>query len=107
MSNEERIITDPLGNQVRISPSLCDVGLQPIHSDTFDDPLDVIRRPIMMIELTDTPTPQLCYYRSVGWETTLLIMTKKTGDEWEAFRCTKNPTPQTLSELLKKGRQLI
>jgi hypothetical protein len=107
MANEERIITDPLGNQVRISPSLCDVGLQATHYETFDDALDVIRRPIMVIELTDSPTLQLCYYRSISWDTTLLIMTKKTDDEWEAYRCIKNATPQTISELLKKGNQLI
>jgi len=107
MANEERIITDPLGNQVRIEPSLCDAGLQPTHSDTYDDPFDVIRRPIMLIELSDSPTPQLCYYRSIGWDTTLLIMAKKMDDEWEAYRCIKNPSPETVTDLLKKGRQLI
>lgn len=107
MTNEERIITDPLGNPVRISPSICDLNLLATHQEAFDDPFDVIRRPIMLVKLSNSPTPQMCYYRAIGWDTTLLIMTKKTDDEWEAYRCIKNPTPQFLSDLLNKGIQLI
>ena len=107
MANEARIITDPLGNLVRIAPTLCDIGPLPVHYETFDDLFDVIRRPVMLIELSDSPILQLCYYRSIGWDTTLLIITKKTDDEWEAFRCIHNPSPVTVSDLLKKGRQLI
>ena len=107
MANEEQIITDPLGNQVRINSFLCETGLHPTQYETFDDAFDVIRKPIMLIELTDSPVNQLCYYRSIGWGTTLLILVKKMDDEWEAFRCIKNPSPATVSDLLKRGRQLI
>jgi hypothetical protein len=107
MANEERIVKDPFGNHVRISQDICDEMVLSAHTETLDDTFEVIRKPIILIELTDSPTVQLCYYRAISWDTTLLVICRKVDEEWEAFRCLKNPTHQVISDLLKKGRQLI
>jgi DNA-binding Lrp family transcriptional regulator len=107
MANEERIIKDPFGNQVRITTSICFIEINKVSAEIMDEALDVISKPALMIELISQPTLQLCYYRSVEWNTTLLIIADKVDEGFVAVKCYKNPTPQSISELLKRGRQLI
>ena len=107
MANEELIVKDPLGNDVILRQILCEKHLSVVEGDIYDDFVTVIQKPALLIELTDQPIPELCYYRSIGWHITLMIMVRKTGDGWEAYHCLDNPTPQFISELLARGRQII
>ena len=60
----------------------------------------------MLIEVRG-PEQRLYFFRSVDWSHTLLLGAELRNDEWRVFSCVQNPSSTELSELLKKGRQLI
>ncbi|HEY0065883.1 MAG TPA: hypothetical protein VGB46_00925 [Flavisolibacter sp.] len=101
------IITDPLGNKIKFLDNLCAIEQFMQEGEVYDDLSTVITRPAILIELSDTIPLELYYYRSIGWNHTLLIGVRKSGSEWEAFQCQRNPEFAVLSGLLKKGKQLI
>jgi hypothetical protein len=75
--------------------------------EEYDDITAVIQHPALLIELTTNPIPELYYYRYIGSDNTILIAARKEEDHWEAFKCVKNPQSGFLSDLLKRGRQII
>jgi hypothetical protein len=108
MANDgSSIITDPLGNQVKFLDSLCAADQFKPEGEVYDDLTTVISRPALLIELTGSIPIELYYYRSIGWNLTLLIGVRKSGSGWEAFQCQRNPEFAVLSGLLKNGKQLI
>jgi hypothetical protein len=101
------ILTDPLGNKIKFLDSLCAIEQFVQAGEVYDDLSTVITRPAILIELSDSIPLELYYYRSVGWNHTLLIGVRRSGSEWEAFQCQRNPEFAILSGLLKNGKQLI
>jgi len=105
---QERIVTDPLGHRVQLpqelSQQLSTTGTPP----RWDEIGEVVRKPALLLELAgETPATQLYYYRSMGWNTTLLLIAKQHNEHWRAIRCIQNPSSELMNELLKTGRQLI
>lgn len=101
------IITDPLGNRVKLPDNLCATERLKQEGEVYDDLTTVITKPAILIELSGSDPLQLYYYRSIGWNHTLLISVRRAGTEWEAFECRRNPEFAVLSDLLRNGKQLI
>lgn len=104
MPNESGIVADPFHNKVYISEGTCSPTGEP---STDNEVLLVISKPAIMVEVHQDHSRLLYYFRSVDWHHTLLISVHFNNGRWETFHCEKNPTNETLSHLLKKGRQLI
>lgn len=101
------LITDPLGNKVNFPESLCTPEQLKQEGEVYDDITTVITKPAILIELSGSSPVELYYYRSIGWNHTLLIGVRRSGSGWEAFQCERNPQFALLSNLLKNGKQLI
>lgn len=104
MAKNKIIVTDPRGNKIRLQKGLCVFKDFPLGKDAYDDLASVIEKPIIMIQMKDEKT---YYYRSVGWNITLLVTAVKKNNEWLAETCLLNPDPKMLSALLKEGNQII
>ena len=107
MANEEKILTDPLGNRVQLSRDLCDLDGKHVSPDIYDDVSDVIEKPAFIIEMQLGPVIEHHYFRSIGWHHTLLLTARKTNDEWKVSQCTNNPATEKLSHLLKNGKKIF
>lgn len=107
MENEETIVTDPLGNRVRISEDLCDLDGQPISSEIYDDVNTAVEKPAFIIETSHDSTTELHYFRSIGWGHTLLLTARRLDHHWQAASCVTNPTTESLSKLLTKGKKIF
>ena len=106
MTNGTRTITDPFNNRVILVEGICNVGPD-THADIYDDAEMVIHKPAIMVELKKDELKEFYYFRSVGWHKTLLIGVHLVNEQWVTFSCEKNPSNDLLSELLRKGRQLV
>lgn len=106
MTNGARTITDPFNNKIHLVEGICQVSPD-THPDVYDDAAMVIHKPAMMVELKSEAVKELYYFRSIGWHKTLLIGVHLQDEEWVTFSCEKNPSNELLSNLLKKGRQLV
>lgn len=104
MPNEVAVI-DPLGQTVYLLPEI--LFSENEAEEIYDDATAVVRKPALMAEIHENNTTQFYYFRSVGPDKTLLIITRQHNNRWEAYNCIKNPSRETLSELLKRGKQLI
>ena len=102
---EEVAVTDPLGKTIFLLPAIFFAKNE--AEEIYDDATAVIERPAMLVEVKESTTTQFYYFRSVGWKKTLLIVASWNINRWEAHDCIKNPSSTFLSELLKKGKQLI
>ena len=107
MTNEAPI-TDPLGKKIYLVPEICTIENE-LHEEEeiYDDVSIVIKKPALIIEVNENDETKFYYFRSVGWEHTLLINVHYHNSRWEAYKCKKNPDSQELSILLKKGKQLL
>lgn len=106
MANEVMSVVDPLGNTVFLLDAIC-TNEKNRDNEIYDDAATVVQRPAMMIEVNEQDSKELYYYRSIGWHHTLLIVSRFVNHRWEAFHCIQNPTNRELSEILKRGRQLL
>lgn len=105
MKDEVDYINDPLGHKVCLTKALC--SYHSIESkDQYDDLLMVIKNPAILIELTASQV-EYFYYRSIGWQLSVLIQTQFTSDCWKAVKCTINPLDVDLIKLLQRGKQII
>jgi hypothetical protein len=104
MPNESAVI-DPLGKTIHLLPDI--FFSENETEEIFDDASTVIKKPALLVEVNENDVTQFYYFRSVGWNKTLLIITRWDKDRWEAYRCVKNPSSEELSAILKKGNQLI
>ena len=95
-----RIITDPLENILYL-PSKYD--LKSFGADCLDEDISLIIKVPAFIITVFSPEPQLCHYRSVGWNLTLMFKSVKEKDHWIVIDCIKNPGIEMLHELLSKG----
>lgn len=105
MANEA-MATDPLGNQIHLISTSLPSGDSPNY-EIYDDVSLVIKKPAMLVEIIKDDNKEMYYFRSMGWEYTLLIKVEFLNDRWETTKWTKNPTNGELSRLLKVGKQII
>lgn len=73
----------------------------------YDDATVVIKKPAILIEADEVDGKEFYYFRSIGWNKTLLLAVRWNNERWEAYKCIKNPSSEMLSEILKKGKQII
>lgn len=105
MNNTETII-DPLGNEVVLPHSICDLHVLGVDSlEIYDKPSRVIEAPAMMMQVSGA-FDENYYFRSVGWENSLLIGTKKINGIWTAHIVMTNPSSQQLRDIYKKGNHV-
>jgi hypothetical protein len=104
MPNEVAVI-DPLGKTIYLLPGI--LFSENEAEEIYDDAAAVIEKPALLVEVHDNNVTELCYFRSIGWNKTLLIIARWNNGRWEADHCIKNPSSETLSAILKKGDQLI
>jgi hypothetical protein len=103
---EVRSIMDPFNNKIYLLDGVCATSADQ-NPEIYDDASVVIRKPAMLVEVKANDLKEMYYFRSIGWHNTMLIMVRFNNERWETFNCEKNPSNETLSGILKKGRQLI
>jgi hypothetical protein len=107
MTGEVVYIDDPLGRKICMAGNLCSLANKEINSlDLYDDLSSVIKNPALLIQTSDIP-PDFFYFRSIGWNLSVLIRVKFLNHFWQAYKCTINPSDADIVELLKNGKQLI
>lgn len=107
MNEEVVYIEDPLGRKIYLTKEFTCLE----HTDNevhflYDDLYSVIQKPALLIETFNIPV-ELLYYRSIGWQFSVLIYVKLITINWEAYKCICNPSDKDIVELLKNGKQLI
>ena len=107
MVDEERIIEDPLGNRIRFLNASCETNDPESEGEIYDDTVRVIQNPAILIEYGNGAQMEMYYYRSIGWNDTLLIKTRRVNGEWEVYYCERNPESTVVHELLRTGKQLM
>jgi hypothetical protein len=105
MANEESTATDPFGKTVFLLDGI-DVST-PISPEFSEALRMVIRKPALLVEVTENEQKHYYYFRSIEWHLTMLILVGFNNNRWETIRYTKNPANEELSQILKRGRQLI
>ncbi|HYH16871.1 MAG TPA: hypothetical protein VD794_16680, partial [Flavisolibacter sp.] len=70
--------------------------------EIYDKPSKVIEAPAMMMQVTGV-SDENYYFRSVGWENSLLIGTKRINGKWTAHTVVKNPSSQLLLDIYRMG----
>ena len=106
MKHEVRFITDPLGNTIQL-PNECGSAADETVSDDYDDAATVILKPAMVFRVKEGKQEIMYYFRSVGWHKTMLIVVNYHLGKWEHTKCIMDPSNEMLSEIMKKGTQLI
>lgn len=106
MTDEVVYIEDPVGNRISLAKKLCCIGDEEMgENDLYDDLYSVIKKPALLIQ-TDVPS-ELNYYRSIGWQFSVLIKAKWNINNWEAYQCIINPSDNDIVALMKTGKQII
>ena len=105
MSNEEMTAVDPLGKTIVLSPEAC--AIEDNGYEIYDDATAVIQKPALLVEVNEANATVFYYYRSVGWNSNLLISVGWNNNRWEVMTCQRNPSSEVLSGVLKKGKQII
>lgn len=103
MANEV-VIQDPLGKPIHLLTKSFFTEIE--SAEDYDDAATVIKKPALIIEVIENNATHFYYFRSVGWNSTLLIAVRFTNGIWKAYNVVKNPSSQTLSDILKKGKQI-
>ena len=106
MANEA-IVTDPLGNEIHFLATTCFASREAKEYEIYDDVTAVIKKPAILIEIKNESKKEFYYFRSIGWQYTLLVKVEFLNNRWETTQCAKNPSNAELSTLLKKGTQII
>jgi len=104
MPNEVAAI-DPLGKTIYLLPGI--LFTESEADEIYDDATTVIKRPAILVEVNENNETQFYYFRSIGWNKTLLLIVRWNSGRWEAYNCIKNPSSQILSSILKKGKQIL
>jgi hypothetical protein len=104
MANEARTVTDPLGNPVFL---LGDLSQFTAKGGIYDDVTTVIRKPALVIETIDESKKEMHYFRSIGWDHTMLITAHFQNNRWEAITYQRDPPNEMLVQIIKKGKQLL
>ena len=104
MTNEV-IATDPFGKMVHILPGFFFAENE--SQEIYDDAATVINKPAIIVEVTENEETKFYYFRSVGWNNTLLLTTRLNNGRWEAYDFLQNPSNEMLLSVLKKGKQLL
>jgi hypothetical protein len=101
----EVLAIDPLGKTIYLLPGIFFTKNE--EHEIYDDITTVIRKPAILIEVNENNETQFYYFRSIGWNYTLLITVKLKDSRWEAYNCVKNPSSEILAALLKRGKQIL
>ena len=105
MANEVASVRDPLGKEILILSSI--ILDRNEEEGIYDDAATVIKRPAILIEIEEHNTTEFFYFRSIGWNNTMLIRVRFFNNRWEAYQSIKNPSSEELTSLLKRGKQII
>lgn len=106
MKDEVVYIEDPLGHMVSFQKEMLFLDAQDTNThDLYDDLYSVIKKPALLIQ-TDPPK-ELNYFRSLGWQFSVLIKAKPGNSHWEAYKCIINPSDKDIVALMKAGTQII
>ncbi len=107
MTEDMVYTTDPFGRMVYFTKELCKLKKEELDSeDLHDDLFSVIKKPAIIIETSDSPK-EFLYFRSIGWQLSVLLHVKFKNKFWEAYKCIINPSDSDIVELLKKGKQIL
>ena len=109
MADDGRIVNDPLGNTIHLLQEIIMACEHQDESDNeiYDDAETVIRKPAMLFEVKDEGRSYLFYFRSVGWERTMLIKVHFQNNRLEIAQCIRDPSNDMISVIIKSGRQLL
>jgi hypothetical protein len=105
MANEVITTLDPLGRTIFLLSGISITRNE--EYGIFDDAATVIKKPAILLEVKENSETEFYYFRSIGWNNTLLIKVHFKNNRWEAYHCTKNPSNEELTAILRKGKQIL
>jgi len=107
------IAIDPYGNEVKVPKKLLPAVLRMENNPAiYDGPERVIQHPALLLTSCNEPQASLTetcenhYFRSIGWENTVLISARKQEGRWTAYRCLSNPSFKLLAQLFRLTKRL-
>ena len=106
MANENTCITDPLGHRVFLINGLFEPEAPGPADEEEADLGTAIRRPALIIETTRNGS-ELHFFRTLAWNSTILVSARKEGEAWLVFRFLRNPSFEHLAGIMKDGKQLL
>src|SRR5689334_11893066 len=98
MANEARTVTDPLGHPVFLLDDLSEFTAK---GGIYDDVSKVISKPALIIETMNANEKEMHYFRSIGWDHTMLITVHFRNNRWEAVHYQRDPPNESLAEILR------
>lgn len=101
----ERAIQDPLGNNVLVDDTICNLQHYNLE-EIYDDVIAVIEKPALVFRI-ENGTIEHFYYRSIGWNKTLMVIAQKIQQYFHAKECIVDPTKTFMASIFEKGEQLI
>lgn len=102
LNADVQIVTDPIGYEIYLPPDLCEEGTpEPFATQMASRFYHVLETPACIIELSSY---ERCYFRSLGWNCTVLISVIFQNEKWVADQCQKNPSKEYILELLQTGK---
>jgi hypothetical protein len=100
----EVVAIDPLGKTIYLPRTSY---TENEAAEIYDDAATVVEKPALIIEVTENGETQFYYFRSVGWNSTLLIVARFMNERWEAYEFVKNAASELLLSVLKRGKQVF
>jgi hypothetical protein len=96
MMAQIKCIQDPLGNTILIPSTLYLLE----GGRSLSEIKQVVTTPAFVIQIVKET---LYFIRSIDWEHTLMVEARLSQSYFIVKACTQNPTPESISSLLKRG----
>jgi hypothetical protein len=106
MDHPPTIVTDPLGNKIRLSEAF-KISQVKYSAEDEQELLSVLTRPAMIIEIAGEQETRRYYFRSLSWTLNLLLTTVEDHTAWDIVEIVENPDTDYLASLLKKGNTIF
>ncbi len=94
-------VIDPLGDKVFLPSGLFDIS-KSIEKWSADEIHDIVRKPAFILEKKDAASRY--YYRSLGWDTAILVEASRTDGIFTAVRSDVNPKQSEIMEIMNNAR---
>lgn len=102
MVSDTQIVTDPVGYTIHLPVQLkAEMTGDASQHVTLNGVQQVVETPACIIEL---PCGMRCYFRSLGWNFTVVLCAVFRDEIWQANTFQKNPSTEYIQRLLSEGR---
>jgi hypothetical protein len=104
MEGIPNLLVDPFGLEIILEDEDCFSDEKAGGRHYYNDFHSVIEKPAYIINLPSSSPPERYYFRTIGWEISLLIRSQLIGKEWRANHCEVDPADDHIKKLAEKGQ---